>query len=110
MIQSGGMQSIPAGYVMYRWTPEFTRATIPKPLLSQHEIKGGAWAVIRILEGELRYCIEDPPFETILTPERPGVVEPEVSHRIEPIGEVRFFLEFHSDPQRHPTGDPCAAA
>ncbi|CAA2159919.1 putative S-adenosyl-L-methionine-dependent methyltransferase TehB [Methylobacterium brachiatum] len=110
MNRSGGMKSIPAGYVVYRRTPEYTRATIPKPLLSRHETKRGAWALIRILEGELRYCIEDPPFETILTPERPGVVEPEVPHRIEPIGDVRFFLEFHYDPQRHPTGDPGAGA
>ena len=32
--------------------------------------------------------------EHVLTPERPGVVEPEVPHEVEPSGEVRFFVEF----------------
>lgn len=108
MTASGGMKSIPAGYVVYRRTPEFTENTVPKPLLSQHETKRGAWALIRVLEGRLRYCIEDPRFETVLTPERPGVVEPEVLHHIEPVGAVRFFLELHYDPQRHPSEERSA--
>jgi tellurite methyltransferase len=50
--------SIPAGYVVIRRTPEFTQDTVPPALLSAHETKGGAWALIHVLEGKLRYCIE----------------------------------------------------
>jgi len=84
--------SIPAGYVAYRRTPVFTHDTVPPALLSAHETKGGAWALIHVLEGRLRYCIETPPSQSILEPGQPGVIEPEVRHHVEPIGRVRFYL------------------
>lgn len=90
--------SIPAGYVVTRRTPEFTQDTVPPALLSAHETKGGAWALIHVLEGKLRYCIEAPPFESILEPGRPGIIQPQVPHHVEPVGPVRFYLEFHRAP------------
>jgi tellurite resistance-related uncharacterized protein len=92
------LMAIPAGYVVGRRTPVFTHETVPLPLLSAHETKSGAWAMIHILEGELRYCVETPPSESILGPGRPGVIEPEVRHHVELIGPVRFYLEFHRAP------------
>lgn len=89
---------IPAGYVVSRRTPVFTQETVPPALLSAHQTKGGAWALIHVLEGKLRYCVETPPSESILAPGQPGVIEPEVRHRVEPIGPVRFYLEFHRAP------------
>ena len=35
----------------------------------------------------------------MLTPERPGVVEPEVAHEVEPLGPVRFLVEFLRSPE-----------
>ena len=34
-------------------------------------------------------------FETTLTPGKPGIVEPEVLHSVEPIGPVSFYVAFH---------------
>ena len=90
--------SIPAGYVVSRRTPVFTRETVPPALLNAHETKGGAWALVHVLEGKLRYCIETPPLERILEPGRHGVIEPQVRHHVEPIGPVRFYLEFYRAP------------
>ena len=90
--------SIPAGYVVTRRTPEFTQDTVPPALLSAHETKGGAWALIHVLEGKLRYCIEAPASESILEPGQPGVIQPQVRHHVEPVGPVRFYLEFHRAP------------
>jgi len=90
--------SIPAGYVVTRRTPEFTQDTVPPALLSAHETKGGACALIHVLEGKLRYCIEVPASESILEPGQPGVIQPQVPHHVEPIGPVRFYLEFHRAP------------
>jgi tellurite methyltransferase len=90
--------SIPARYVVARRTPEFTQDTVPPALLSAHESKGGAWALIHVLEGKLRYCIETPASESILEPGQPGVIQPQVPHHVEPIGLVRFYLEFHRAP------------
>jgi tellurite resistance-related uncharacterized protein len=68
-------------------------------LLKAHTTKEGAWGLIHVLEGRLAYRIIDPRrpvSETVLTPEDPpGVVEPTILHEVEPLGPVRFFVEFH---------------
>ncbi|MES3029386.1 MAG: DUF1971 domain-containing protein [Pseudomonadota bacterium] len=83
----------------YSRTPEFTEASVPAALRKAHTTKAGAWALIHVLEGRLAYRIEDPrrtPSERILTPETPhGVIEPTILHSVEPLGPVRFFVEFH---------------
>jgi tellurite resistance-related uncharacterized protein len=81
--------------VAYRRTPEFSESTIPAALRRHHATKAGVWARIHVIEGSLRYRILEPAgSEYILTPERPGVVEPEVPHEVEAIGGVRFYVEF----------------
>ncbi len=90
--------SIPAGYVVSRRTPEFTQDTVPPALLSTHETKSDTWALIHVLEGKLRYCIEAPASERILEPGQPGVIQPKVPHHVESVGPVRFYLEFYRAP------------
>lgn len=83
----------------YRRTDDFTEATVPAGLLKAHTTKTGTWALIHVLEGQLAYRIVDPrraASETILTPEAaPGVVEPTILHEVQPLGPVRFYVEFH---------------
>lgn len=76
----------------------FTHDTVPPTLLSAHETKGGAWAMIHVLEGKLRYCLDTPASESILEPGQLGVIEPQVRHHVELIGPVRFYLEFYRAP------------
>jgi tellurite resistance-related uncharacterized protein len=57
------------------------------------------WALITILEGRLRFRHIDPPSEVVLDPNTPGVVAPEEPHEVEPLGPVRFFVEFHAAPR-----------
>ena len=52
------------------------------------------WAQILVLEGRLRYVVDEPALTTELGPDRPGVVPPEAQHRVEPLGPVRFQVEF----------------
>lgn len=91
------MKTFPADAIPYKKTHEFTETTIPRALLKDHSTKAGVWGKIIILEGSLLYYIGDAPAER-LTPERYGVVEPEVLHRVGPDGDgsVRFFVHFHS--------------
>lgn len=90
---------LPADVRPYRRTDIFTQATAPGGLLKAHTTKEGAWALIHVLEGRLAYRIEDPrrpASETVLSPETPpGVVEPTILHHVEPLGIVRFYVEFH---------------
>lgn len=95
------MTPLPAGVEPYRRTPEFDEATVPAGLLRDHRTAAGVWGTIRVLSGRLRYLVPDRGIDAELTPDRVGVIEPEVPHRVEPVGPVRFFVEFH----RAPAGD-----
>jgi len=83
----------------YSRTQDFTETTVPQALLKAHTTKAGAWALIHVLEGRLVYRIEDPrrpAAEQVLTAQTsPGVVEPTILHAVEPLGPVRFYVEFH---------------
>jgi tellurite resistance-related uncharacterized protein len=53
-----------------------------------------------VVQGTLRYRILGPePEEHVLSPDCPGIVEPEVPHEVEPLGEVRFYVEFLREPR-----------
>lgn len=82
----------------YGRTAEFSHATVPPALLKAHTTKEGTWALIHVLAGRLRYVVDDPrraALDIILTPETPpGVVEPTILHRVEPQGDVHFFVKF----------------
>jgi hemoglobin len=84
-----------AASVPYKSTPVFDENTLPKNLRNAHSTKAGVWGIIRILEGQLRYVIEDTGIQTILTPDRPGLVMPEQQHHVEPIGQIKMQVEFY---------------
>ncbi len=89
---------LPAGFVAYKQTPTFTETTVPAGLLKDHATRPGVWARIVVHEGRLRYTVDDMHRTYDLDPERPGIVLPEVRHHVEPIGPVRFHVEFWSAP------------
>ncbi len=83
----------------YKRTSEFAEHSVPAGLLNNHSTKRGVWGVIHVLAGQLRYVV-DPPLacELVLDSAKPGIVVPEVLHRVAPEGTVRFFVEFHHKP------------
>ena len=93
---------LPPGLEPYRRTPEFTETSVPPALLRDHSTKAGTWGLIHVVEGRLAYRITDPRrrfSERVLTPESaPAVVEPTIVHLVEPLGPVRFHVEFHRAP------------
>lgn len=94
------MKALPVAAEPYRRTPEFTEKSVPAALLRRHDTKPGVWGRIEVLEGELLYRILEPAVEEhLLRPGRDGVVEPGVPHEVEPLGPVRFFVEFARVPE-----------
>ena len=84
------------GAVRCRGTSVFSEGTIPANLRRAHRTKAGTWAKIVVLEGRLRYRTLEPDIEEIeLSPGRPGIVELEVPHEVEPPGPVRFRVDFY---------------
>ena len=90
------MRTLPSNMVAYKQTPVFTQDTVPAALLKQHTTKAGSWAKIGVRSGQIHYRILlNPPEDYILTPDSPGIVEPQVPHQVEPIGPVEFYVEFY---------------
>ena len=91
---------IPERARAYKRTKTFDESSVPAGLLANHATKAGVWGLIRVLAGELEYAIEgDESATRRLRPgDSPGVVVPEVLHRVQPVGAVRFFVEFHRVP------------
>lgn len=92
------MKTLPPKVTAYRKTPVFTQDTVPAALLSRHTTQAGSWAKIGVISGRLCYRIlTDIPEAHTLTPDSPGVVEPQVPHRVELLGPVEFYVEFYRE-------------
>lgn len=88
-------QVLPAGVRPYKRTAVFDEMTIPPALRHRHCTKPGVWALIRVIEGRLRYRVIDTGEEVVLDSQRAGLVQPAQLHEVEPLGPVRFYVEFH---------------
>ena len=87
---------LPEGFECYTRTSDFDERSIPPGLRSEHTTRAGVWASIVVQAGSLRYVIEPPiARDLLLDPGHPGTVAPGVAHRVEPVGAVRFHVEFH---------------
>ena len=89
---------LPDGFVPYKRTSVFTEETVPSGLKKDHSTKSGVWAKIRVEEGKLRYRMPGLDIDTELQPGKIGIVVPEALHNVEPLGAVRFFVEFYRAP------------
>ncbi len=76
------VDGLPPGLKAYKRTPIFDQESLPAGLRRKHSTKAGVWALIHVLEGRLRYLIIDPPSETILTADAPGIVRPQQLHEV----------------------------
>jgi len=92
--ETRGAAALPHGIVPYRRTAIFDEVNLPAGLRREHRTRTGVWGRIVVLEGRLRYCVLDPVSDCVLDPETPGIIMPQQPHRIEPLGAVRFYIEF----------------
>ena len=85
----------PEDFVAYRRTREFDETTVPKGLLREHTTRSGVWARIHVVSGALKYHV-GPPIDRHLVVDaaEAGIIVPEVPHRLEATGRVRFSVEF----------------
>lgn len=92
---------LPASAKPYKRTPIFTEVTVPEGLLKDHSTKESTWGLIHVEQGTLRYIVADtrrPSTVRILTADdEPGVVEPTILHHVQPLGPVRFYVEFFKE-------------
>ncbi|MEX2375555.1 MAG: DUF1971 domain-containing protein [Dehalococcoidia bacterium] len=96
MNRSGHFRTPSSVVAPYRHTPVFDENTLPAGLRREHRTRPGVWAVIRVLDGRLRYEIFEPASEVILEPSHPGLVLPDQPHLVEPLGPMRMQVEFYN--------------
>lgn len=82
----------------YRHSPIFDISNLPAALTRSHATKAGVWAIVEVLEGRLRYRVEGGASQ-MLTPERPGLIEPQQPHSVAiEDGATRFRIAFYDQP------------
>lgn len=89
---------LPDRFVAYKRTPDFTEESLPAALRKDHSTRTGVWAKIIVAEGRVRYRVPALDADMELSPDKIGVVVPEVPHNVEPLGPTRFFVEFYKAP------------
>ena len=89
------MKPLPLGVEPYRRTPTFTESTVPAGLLTAHETKPGVWGQIVVERGRLRYDVLESDEKWVLEAGQPGIIEPEVRHKVTPLGPVAFHVAFY---------------
>ena len=107
------MKSLPSGVVKYSQVPKdgtgkvFTKDTIPKGLLKEHNTKKGTWGVINVSKGQLQYQINEPQISVhILDSNTRGIIEPQIKHQVTPLtDDVQFIVEFYRYPNTGPVNE-----
>jgi len=82
----------------YKVSPEWNEVTLPEAVRSAHSTKAGVWGLLRTLEGEALLVFHEPnERSTVVTPDRPGLIEPQAVHHVELSGPVRLCVEFYRE-------------
>ena len=93
------MPSLPESVEPTGASPEFTEDTVPEALLRDHRTAVGRWAVLEVLEGQLKFVdltAADPAGRLVSVGEQ-IVIPPEHPHRVELDGHARFQLTFYRE-------------
>lgn len=104
---SSGMKTLPAKVVKYSQVPKgkvFTKDTIPRGLLKEHNTRAGTWGVINVSRGQLRYQINEPVESVhIIDSQTKGIIEPQVKHEVAALSDdLEFVVEFYRLPNTGP--------
>lgn len=92
---------MPPQLVPVRRSATFSDRAMPVELFQGHRTPRGLWARIVVEEGRLEYTSTRG--RAVLQPGVVGVVEPETSHQVRPLGRVRFHLEYLRPPSLAPS-------
>ena len=81
---------------------------MPRGLELSHRIAAGTWGLIHVHEGSLQFLAQTrAELRVVIRSDMTQAVPPEVEHRVQTIGTVRFSIEFLSIlEERQPLNDP----
>ena len=85
----------------YRLTPIFDSETLPAALRKAHCTKAGVWGRLNVLDGRVRYVVEENGEQQVVNAGNSVTILPQQLHHVEPIGDMRMQVSFYdSDPGR----------
>ncbi len=102
----------PEGLRFARSSPVWDEQTIPAGLRRSHRMAGGTWGELQVIEGRMRFVMaSEPVLDVVVRTDSAQAIPPEVAHRVEPLGPVRFSItyfttEVHAD-RDAPRGGPA---
>ena len=85
---------MPDGLEVLRTTPVWDEHTLPVALRRDHRVPSGNWGRLNVERGEVRFRAKTaPPLDVVVGEGAVQAIPPEVEHSVEPLGEVRLFVE-----------------
>ena len=92
----------PHGLVPTGSSPAFTQDTLPDALKAEHTLAPGRWAVLRVLEGSLRFVnLETGEEQTVSAPAH-VTIRPGLPHRVALEGPLRCRIDFFREAEPSP--------
>ena len=86
---------LPEGLHRVRTSTVWDERTMPAGLRRAHRVAAGTWGRIVVHDGQLRFAAETTPeIDLELDPGSAQGIPPDVLHEVEPLGAVRFSVEF----------------
>jgi len=86
---------LPAGLRRVRTSAVWDEETMPAGLRRAHRVTAGTWGRISVQAGRLRFvAATTPAIDVELTAGSTQAIPPETPHEVEPLGAVRFSIEF----------------
>lgn len=88
------LDRIPSGLVPSSGSLNFTEATVPGALQSEHMLAVGRWGVLHVLEGNLRYVDLEAGEESTVSAPDLITIHPQVRHLVQLLGPVKCRIDF----------------
>ncbi len=85
---------VPARSRPYRSSPVFDEHSIPAPLLRSHELKGGTWVALTVIEGSLAFHAQGEAM-SLLSADHSRLIAPGVPYHLEIVNPVKCQLHFY---------------
>ena len=93
---------LPDGLQLVRTTPKWDEHTMPAGLRSAHHLSRGTWGRIVVFQGQLRFVARtNPVTDVVVQPGCAQAIPPDIDHQVQPLGPVRFSIDFFSIPRRN---------
>jgi len=89
------MKELPEKVQAYNKSQTYTDRSTPGMMRKDHSTRAGVWGKIVVQKGEVIYNMENDDESHTLSPEKAGVIEPTIKHRIDPQVGARFYIEFY---------------